>query len=1014
MSGGSSSEGSLTAEDVTEVFERWYHVLGLAVVMGFMIGTRIVNLDRFSSSEEVVFEGVDPFYHFRTTEWTVENFPFTMPYEIFTGFPSGRYVGQFGTLFDQLIAIFAFVIGLGSPGTDDIRLAAYLGVPIMAALVAIPVYLIGKRLSGRLPALVGAAVVALSPSEFLRRSTVGFFDHHVAEVLFMGIAVLALMAALRVGEQEKPVWELIVDRDWEALRRPTVYAVLAGLSFTLSMWAWPSSVFLVGIVGIFFIIALSIEHVRGTPTEYAAFVGAVAMGTTAITLLPLLDQYTVSGSSTSFTFMQVLMALAVAVGCVFMAGLSRVWGQYELGRLSYPAGVTVLVAVGLGVMWLVFPEVVNSGVDNLTRRMIPIDPAVTDRTIQEARPPDDPADFMFDQFGFAFYTMLLGLSVLIARPFAGGRYRVEHLLVIVWTLFLVSMALTQVRFSYYLVLPVGALNAVLVGAALRWIELPKLDRVRDIRAFQLLSVFVIVMVLFVPLLPPVASVTALDYGEAANPSGDGVIWGEANAYLADNTPLPGDWGEHDNSDQVDYHGTYEDPGSAGYDYPDGSYGVMSWWDYGHLITTQAQRMPHANPFQQNARSAATYLTAGSEERAELVLDAIAARGDGVSNVDNETLQQIIDDNGGVDPAEEQRYVMIDDQMAGGKFAAKTQWTGEGFGAYTTQERYAFEGQNQTVTTVNDAYRDSMVNRLYREDANGLDHYRLVHETEQFSIVGGMSRGEELRVLDSLRLQPGWEQLAGVDQLLRQEAGAGNISEIQGLEGYAFYDAGVFASVKTFERVEGATLSGTVEDVNNTVVARATLETNANRTFTYQRLVEPDDDGDWSVTVPYATTNDLGPEDGYTDTDVVANGTYEVLSTEQPGLIDFGVTPDERAEVEVPEEAVYEGEEVGVDFVRPATFEIDDIDAPENATVNESFEVGATITNTGEEEDTQDVGLFAGEQEIDRYENLTLEPDESDTVTLSGTLTEPGEVDLAVQTLAGTETVTITVEADEGG
>ncbi len=32
-------------------------------------------------------------------------------------------------------------------------------------------------------------------------------------------------------------------------------------------------------------------------------------------------------------------------------------------------------------------------------------------------------------------------------------------------------------------------------------------------------------------------------------------------------------------------------------YPDTAYGIMSWWDYGHMITYIAKRIPNANPFQ---------------------------------------------------------------------------------------------------------------------------------------------------------------------------------------------------------------------------------------------------------------------------------------------------------------------------------------------------------------------------------------------------------------------------------
>jgi len=31
---------------------------------------------------------------------------------------------------------------------------------------------------------------------------------------------------------------------------------------------------------------------------------------------------------------------------------------------------------------------------------------------------------------------------------------------------------------------------------------------------------------------------------------------------------------------------------------EGEYGVLSWWDYGHWITTIGERIPNANPFQQ--------------------------------------------------------------------------------------------------------------------------------------------------------------------------------------------------------------------------------------------------------------------------------------------------------------------------------------------------------------------------------------------------------------------------------
>mgnify|MGYP006873355959 FL=1 len=83
---------------------------------------------------------------------------------------------------------------------------------------------------------------------------------------------------------------------------------------------------------------------------------------------------------------------------------------------------------------------------------------------------------------------------------------------------------------------------------------------------------------------------------------------------------------------------------------------MSWWDYGHIITVQGERVPVANPFQQGSDVAANFLLAPNESQANAVLD-------GIDEDDAET-----------------RYVAVDWQMAStygqvsrGKFFAPTRF-----------------------------------------------------------------------------------------------------------------------------------------------------------------------------------------------------------------------------------------------------------------------------------------------------------------------------------------------------
>ena len=71
----------------------------------------------------------------------------------------------------------------------------------------------------------------------------------------------------------------------------------------------------------------------------------------------------------------------------------------------------------------------------------------------------------------------------------------------------------------------------------------------------------------------------------ANPTLMNPDWKESVEWLSNNTPNPG----------VDYYTIYP---KDTFHYPNESYGVMSWWDYGHLITTIGKRIPNANPFQQ--------------------------------------------------------------------------------------------------------------------------------------------------------------------------------------------------------------------------------------------------------------------------------------------------------------------------------------------------------------------------------------------------------------------------------
>jgi dolichyl-phosphooligosaccharide-protein glycotransferase len=909
------SVGPLDVPSALDLLRRWYHVPALVAAMLFMFWVRVQSYDRFDRGDGTIrLAAVDSWYHWRTTMYTVQNWPRTMPYDPWTAYPTGTYVGQFGTLFDQIVATTALIVGLGDPTEETVFAVALLVVPALAALVALPTYAIGRRLGGRFAGLAGVALLALFPGTFLYRSTAGMLQHHAAEVLFMSLAVLATMFALRAAEHERPTYRTVIDREYDRLRRPVGYSVLAGFAITLYIWVWPPGVVLIGILGLFFAVELTLVSTRGENPEHLALVGVVALGTTGVLTAATMEVSTVS--ATAAGPLQPLLAFAVAAGCLFLAALTGLWRRRGIEPRAYPLAIVGLALVSMATVAFALPDLWSTIVGNVYGRLLPFGHSPTVLTVGEAQPPDDVHGHAYRQYGLAFYTAMAGLAVLVVRPVvtAGVEHRSEHVLIAVWALSLTSMAFTQLRFNYYYVVPVAVLNAYLLGLLVGQLDQLDLvfgsDAVRGVRAHRTVGVLVVALVcvaLFAPLLPPVATTTAVDRGQAAIPSDNAIRWEGSNEWLAENTPVPGAWGGADNADELEYYGTYPVPEDGEFDYPEGAYGVMSWWDYGHLVTVQAERIPHTNPFQQNAASAAAFLTAGSEQRAELVLEAIpAAREVGHLGVlSDEELAVAADqhadqpENGGI------RYVMIDDEMAAGKFGAIATYAGADVGAYSEQREVELdEAANETGTITagarSDAYEDTMLSRLYYDDADGTERYRLVHESDGTTRFGSVAisrdGGESWQTRQINReLTPQTDRT--VDEL-REDP---NVE-------VTVYDVREESSVKTYERVEGAELVGTADAPAGSTVS-AELELTAersDRTFTYTQTGTVDAEGEFTMRVPYASEEELGVEEGYTESDVVANGPYE-LSVEGDG--DDGDEDERLGTVSVPESAIHDGETV---------------------------------------------------------------------------------------------------------
>jgi dolichyl-diphosphooligosaccharide--protein glycosyltransferase len=335
-------------------------------------------------------------------------------------------------------------------------------------------------------------------------------------------------------------------------------------------------------------------------------------------------------------------------------------------------------------------------------------------------------------------------------------------------------------------------------------------------------------------------------------------WKESMVWMGNNTPETG----------MDYYAIY-DPKT--FSYPAQSYGVMSWWDYGHMITYIAKRIPNANPFQQGVagpNGSAAYFVATDEETANRILDHDGTR-------------YVVTD------------ILMDDIMTG-KFHAMATWFNSTAGvepfAGTFYVRKGDSGtQYEPAMLLRQDYYLTMVSRLHNFDGSMTEPSSVYYAEFSYSDFSGtrlpvMSNGGRMNATEAY-----------------QKASQFNTSTLSGTQAGVFsYDlnrpadtvpalchyrlvhespTNVYNSktldvkfVKVFEYVKGAHIRGTG-------VISLPVVTDTGRHFTYRQAST---NGEFIV--PYSTTgNTYG---------VKAGGKYSIEGT--------GTTFD------VPESAVMEG------------------------------------------------------------------------------------------------------------
>ena len=676
---------------------RTYLIIGLVTLFSlFALWLRLIPMFTMGKTDILMMVGSDdPLYNLRQVEQLLANNLSYAWFDPMTLYPSGSTI-YWGPLFPTIIAICCMITGATTrPEIIGIGLVI---PPIMAAATVAIMYWVGKTCGDWKTGLLASGFTAIVTGQFFYRSLYGYMDHHIAEVLFSTLFCLFYMYAL-LSDKEK----IINLKNIQTYKKTVVFSALAGIAYLLGLFVMPTMILFAMIAGIFTVIQFVIDVHKKRTSEYLVIINFVVFAIASLGLV-------------LFGFRDFGMGLSTySIGHIF-AYISLIGGTIALYLIArylkgkewyfYPAAL-----LGCGIFFALVLFVVSPALFNLLIASFFAffgQQAITN-TVQEAR--GWGMDLAWMTFNYGLILLIGGILVM-----AYNNLRDEHpeqVFALVWSLIMLLSAWQHVRYEYYLAINVALLSAVCVSFV--WIK-GRDDLYRLLSGISTntrteepvdeapargkkskksnkkstghprsnyLMVGLIIIIAGLGILFAYTSVSFSYSNAVANPINMNPDWRESLDWLGNNTPDSG----------VNYY-TIFDPKT--FKFPQGSYGVMSWWDYGHMITYISKRIPNANPFQQGVAGgtgAADYFMSTSEDTANGILDHLGTR-----------------------------YIITDIEMDTGKFWAMSTWYNNSLATAPYQMTLLTPGRNnpnnyEPALMNKQSYYLTTVSRLHNFDGS---------------------------------------------------------------------------------------------------------------------------------------------------------------------------------------------------------------------------------------------------------------------------------------------------------
>jgi dolichyl-diphosphooligosaccharide--protein glycosyltransferase len=845
---------------------RTYIVLALLVISAiFMFWIRIIPLLNLGNGD--VFSLVqpdDPIYALRQIDLTLANFPNYAWFDPMTQYPVGSTV-YWGPLLTYLCSCAAIIVHATTP-SEIITVALF--IPVLEAVaMAFVMYWLGKTIADWKTGLFAAFMIASVSGQFFFRSLYGSLYHHIGETLFSTLFCLLYLYTLLRAKKTS-----IVLTDPSTYKDILFFSVLTGLAYFAGVLNIETIIVFAFIAAVFTFVQAVVNHHRSISNLYLALVNTVVFGVVIIGLLLFGFKDPGIGLST-YSVGPVISYVLLIVATIFL----YLWSDYLKDRKKYYY-IASLVAVAIifsAILALIFPALFSDFTGGLIG-FFGQAPIIS--TVEE----DIPWSLAraWSTFNFGLILAAGGLLLLLWETFK--KEEQGEVFVLIWSVVMLVCTIQRIKYEYYFAVNVALLSALCLGYAWNYgsghvlsrlglfsggnepglktgtsaDELTRSERQKKGKGksaktkkevYKANDIQVMVIFLGTVILAALFVITSVMSNYSASVSDNQAInpdWQESLAWMANNTPDPG----------VNYYVIYD---KDTFVYPNTSYGVMSWWDYGHLITYIAHRIPNANPFQAGVTGpdgAAAYFMASSEDTADAILDH-----DGT------------------------RYVITDVEMDTGKFYAMSTWysltnasvTPGSFQISLMMPSPSDPTLYQSVILNEPAYYSTMISRLHNYDGSMVTAGSAYYVEYSDPSITQMSLPElvnvkQMNASDAINAAAQYNQQAqpGYHAAALNVQFSSPITDIPALQHYRLVhespttvsssNTSTIQYVKIFEYVKGAHIRGTG-------IIDLPLTTNTGRNFTYRQASV-----NGEFVVPYATIGSLSG--------VHATGPYQIEGT----------------------------------------------------------------------------------------------------------------------------------------